>query len=273
MASVSSFDPVSDKYVVMYEGDGANEKCAAATKAILLDRLPVDSRISILDTDMSLLFKNRVADRTIVVIPGGSAMRQTCSFRYGDARAGCSRDLERFLSEGGNVHATCAGAISLSSGLFSHYGKLSDKPFPMLRTDITLNLFSSQAKVPLRYSDERRDLGEMFYTNVTLSNDPSFPESLREKTVRFVDADSPYWSEKGDATVMGWYTSTKSKEPLPAIMTKEVGLGKVWAQCAHLEFKLSEVSSYTGVAILTKPEQDLRMQLFYHSFRTLGLRI
>lgn len=266
--AVSSMEDCS-RLALIYRGPGANRECVDFTTKLLKKNLPDQSFFSEA-TDLSTIFKNRVSGRTIVVIPGGNACEQAMSKH--PHHMDCSYAFNRFLGEGGNVHATCAGAILLSSGIKTQFDSFPPQKTIFTETEILLKATWGTAVIPMIHHASARPREKMYYADIQLADHASFPESLRGRTVRFTDADSPGWTDVQDAVVLGWYTGVHD-ESMPAILSKEYGKWKLWMQGPHLEFFLTDDPSYTGSETLTEEEKALRLEVFYHSFRTLGLKV
>jgi glutamine amidotransferase-like uncharacterized protein len=288
MSALSHATEDPGKFIAIYNGPGTTVPCIQSTKKLLTKFLP-EGRFRPFVTDLGTIFKNHVESNTILVIPGGNGLEQLYSIELSPSPSyeyfNYYNNLFQFLNNGGAIHATCAGGITLSHGLYLDQpqpGKPRFSERSLCRAETPLGLLNSCAFSPLKYNNKDKPTSnDIVYSDVRLSDHASFPESLRGKTVRFLDASSIGWHPDhthSNDTILGVYTDCIDINTA-AILSKTIGKGKVWAQGAHLEFTLDEIPDVylTETARkepkLTPDEQSLRLELFYHSFRTLGLRI
>lgn len=263
-AATSFIDASENKFVVVYSGPGAASDCVKETHDRLKSQLPIDP-CQLFTTDLSTIFKNRLADRTIIAIPGGNAGTML-GYLDPPSKKVFQNDAMSFLKAGGCLHGTCAGGIALSSGLFVQFEGKSSERYHIFDKTIPAGCLDAICEVPMHYTNFERTYEDYFYTDVELTNSTLLPESLRNKTVRLYDAGSPGWFNLGSSeSVLGWYRSTLVR-PMPAIITRTVEKGKIWVQGPHAE--IGNVPS-----LLTEEEEYLRKELFLAGFRYLGLKI
>jgi glutamine amidotransferase-like uncharacterized protein len=264
-AAVSFGDAPENKFVVVYSGVGAASDCVQETHDRLKAALPIDP-CQIFTADLSTIFKNRIADRTIVAIPGGNAGIML-GYMDPETKTAFRNDATSFLKAGGCLHGTCAGGIVLSSGLFMQFeGRFSER-YQIFDERITVNSLDAISEVPVHYTTRERTYEDYFYTDVELSNTTLLPASLRNKTVRLYDAGSPGWFNLGATeSIVGCYRNTLFRPVVPAIIARRVENGRVWVQGPHPEIGVSP-------SLLTDEQEYLRKELFLAGFRYLGLKI
>ncbi len=149
MASVSD----SSKLLMIYEGPGVGSLCAEYAKASIKEHLQVEN-FQLLRSDLSTIFHNRVSKDAILILPGGNAIFQLYApapyelMSLGDK-------FQKFVNEGGCIHATCAGAITLSPSLICDFNRFSKKAFTTTRKhqELPVKLLDSIAVAPLYFEE------------------------------------------------------------------------------------------------------------------------